>query len=129
MSGYRSSRYRGEGGEQPSLDWLFDGTFPRGIWPTDVDWMVEINSHLLIGEVKSANSSFPDGQRLALRRMSAPSSVTTLMMRPEGEDWMLRVWGAGRLVRAERQTPAQLRAFVEAWGCAADQQPLRAVER
>ncbi|MFT3871097.1 MAG: hypothetical protein QM714_00390 [Nocardioides sp.] len=90
MTGYRCSKFRWDcsmdGCYHESLpDWedICTTVFPRGIYPTDVDGMVEMNGHLLFLEQKGPGVGIDTGQRLAMRHLANLSTkVTVLFMRP-----------------------------------------------
>lgn len=57
--------------------------FPRGIIPTDIDGMVEINGRFLFLEEKSMpGASMSGGQQKALARLSHLPGVTVMVFRP-----------------------------------------------
>lgn len=57
--------------------------FPRGIMPTDIDGMVEINSNFLFIEQKQPGVGLPDGgQGRAMKRLSQLPKVTVVLFRP-----------------------------------------------
>lgn len=87
VTGYRSAAMRHDCGVDgcyqerlPSWDWM-QGCFPRGIRPTDVDGMVEINGRVLFIEQKGCGAPLPNGQRLAMKALSEKDGVTVLFMR------------------------------------------------
>lgn len=103
----------------PSWDWLL-GAFPRGIVPTDIDGLVEINDHLLFLEEKGAGVVSPLGQRLALKALATRARTSVVHWRP-GERTELEVlmfdpdpsgW--------EPATRAELRAWCASWARNAD---------
>jgi hypothetical protein len=89
VTGYRSSYFRhdcaGEAGcyvrTLPSWDDLIE-CFPRGIRPTDVDGMVEINGHVLFLEQKQAGAHLQEGQRRAFLSLAEHDGVTVVVFRP-----------------------------------------------
>ena len=90
MTGYRSEFFRYNCDERscyykqlPKWDDLI-GCFPRGIRPTDVDGMVEINGNFLFLEEKGAGVPLPPGQRSALRKLSRRPGITVAFFRPPG---------------------------------------------
>jgi hypothetical protein len=92
LPGYMSSAYRydcqSSGCYMTSLpSWeRFNECFMRGIQPTDVDGLVEINGHFLFLEEKGAGVPMTQGQRQALRRLADLPSVTVIVFRPLGDD-------------------------------------------
>lgn len=90
MTGFRCSKFRWDcsmnGCYHDSLpDWedICTTVFPRGIYPTDIDGMVEINGHILFIEQKGPGVAIDTGQRLAMRHLANLSpKVTVVFMRP-----------------------------------------------
>jgi len=89
MTGFRHKSFRYDCGQSqncyiqslPSWDFL-DGVFPRGIIPTDIDGMVEVNGHLLFLEEKRAGAGPKTGQLSAFRALSRLPGVKVAMTRP-----------------------------------------------
>lgn len=130
MTGYRSSAFRWDCSRSgcyndnlPSWDYLMSA-FPRGIMPTDVDGMAEVNGHFLFIEQKREGASVPRGQMRALKNLSLLSVKITVLLLKEAED------GSGALkVSAikfgvqrpwEPMSKEQLREKVRAWAVRAD---------
>lgn len=97
MTGYRSKfmRHDCDGGcyydTLPSWDYLIE-CFPRGIRPTDIDGMVEMNGSFLFLEQKGAGVPIQAGQLLAFKRLAELPNVTVVIFRPLGlEDFDLLV--------------------------------------
>lgn len=90
VTGFRCTKFRWDcsmnGCYHESLpDWedICTEVFPRGIYPTDIDGMVEINGHLLFLEQKGPGVGLDTGQRLAMRHLANLSpKVTVVFMRP-----------------------------------------------
>jgi hypothetical protein len=86
MTGFRHKSFRYDCGQSqncyiqslPSWDFL-DGVFPRGIIPTDIDGMVEVNGHLLFLEEKRAGAGPKTGQLSAFRALSRLPGVKVAM--------------------------------------------------
>lgn len=57
-----------------------NGCFPRGIRPTDVDFMVEMSNHFLFGEFEGVDKAQSKGQDLALRRLAARPGSTVFVV-------------------------------------------------
>lgn len=96
MTGYRSEFFRhnceADGcyyQQLPKWDDLI-GLFPRGIRPTDVDGMVEINGNVLFMEEKRKGVAPPLGQLRSLRALSQKDRTTVVLFRP-GESSELEV--------------------------------------
>ena len=68
----------------PSWDDLLD-CFPRGIRPTDIDGMVEINGWVLILDQKEQGKTFEEGQRRAYNALRERPNTTIVGIR-EGVD-------------------------------------------
>jgi hypothetical protein len=88
VTGYRSKFFRHKCCDQgcyveqlPSWDDLIE-VFPRGIRPTDIDGMVEINGSFLFLEEKCAGTNLNPGQRLAMRVLSQFPGITVVFFRP-----------------------------------------------
>lgn len=98
--------------------------FPRGIIPTDVDGMVEINSWFLFIEQKRAGASLPEGQRKALQRLSTTSDRITVVIIREivGEDDLMEVlrYRGGQTSGWKKETHDELRTWMDAWAVHAD---------
>lgn len=132
MTGYRSSFFRhdckGEKGcyiqGLPSWDDII-AVLPRGIRPTDIDGMVEINDHFLFIEEKSAGKPIDAGQAVALKRLSRRERVTILCLRPapcsEVEVLVLRD-GAG--TGWQPRSRQQLLDWISEWARDADTKQL-----
>lgn len=130
MTGYRSKHFRWNCHEKrqcyndtlPSWDYLMEA-FPRGIIPTDVDGMVEINGSFLFIEQKRAGAFIPEGQRMALLRLAALSdNVTVLIIREIADSADMEV---ARLKRSgakwwERMTRDELMVWMKSWATAVD---------
>lgn len=56
--------------------------FPRGIRPTDIDGMVEVDGRFLFMEEKGQGVPLPEGQRVALLRLAKFHDVTVVIFRP-----------------------------------------------
>lgn len=94
MTGYRSQFMRHDCGigvavgncyfdTLPSWDYLID-CFPRGIRPTDIDGMVEMNGSFLFLEQKGEGVPLQTGQLLAFKRLAELPKVTVVIFRPRG---------------------------------------------
>lgn len=88
MTGYSSSYFRYKCDvdncyyeQLPNWDDLI-ACLPRGIRPTDVDGMVEINGHVLFLEEKRAGVAPHEGQRRALWSLSERDNIRTVFFRP-----------------------------------------------
>jgi hypothetical protein len=64
----------------PDWDWVVK-SFRGGVYPTDIDGMVEINGHFLFIEQKKAGAPLPAGQTMALRRLAEQPNTTVLLLR------------------------------------------------
>lgn len=122
MTGYRSRHFRHECtrsgcyiAQLPSWDDLIE-CFPRGIRPTDVDGLVEINGHVLVMEEKAAGKSPDNGQRLALRSLSRLPLVTLLYIRPgRASEMEMNVIDGERVTGFCACTREELRQFLREW--------------
>lgn len=103
MTGFRHKSFRHKCTDKgcyidslPSWDFL-DGAFPRGIIPTDIDGMVEVNGHVLFLEEKRAGTSIKSGQLSAFRALSLLSNVRVALTRPgQVSEMQLLVLDGGR---------------------------------
>ena len=87
MPGYRCRHWRWNCDEKgcytmslPSWDDLLD-CFPRGIRPTDIDGMVEINGWVLIIDQKEPGKTFEEGQRRAYNALRERPNTTVVGIR------------------------------------------------
>lgn len=127
MTGYRSSHFRHDCRTRgcyvqqlPSWDDLIP-CFPRGIRPTDVDGMVEMNGHFLFMEEKSAGKSVDHGQHLALKRLAARSNVTVAFFRPGKTcDLQVLILGDGEPRGWEPFTRDEFRTWLRQWAVRAE---------
>lgn len=92
MTGYRSKFFRHSCDSSgcffqslPSWDEFIE-QFPRGIRPTDVDGLVEINDSFLFLEQKGAGVPLQTGQFLAFKRLASRPRVTVVIFRPAADD-------------------------------------------
>lgn len=97
-------------------DWgCYDGCFPRGIRPTDVDGALEINGRFLFLEAKPSHS-VTAGQMTMFRRLAAlPDATVIIETRPASDtrDWLILDG-----IRAEEWqtiTLEQAREWLEWW--------------
>lgn len=88
MTGYQSEAFRHDCSTRgcyiaglPNWGDLFD-VFPRGIQPTDVDGLVEINGKFLVLEEKHFDADLSNGQRYAFERLAMLGPVTVFVFRP-----------------------------------------------
>lgn len=88
MTGFRCNKLRHDckrdGCYHDQLpDWSdINECFPRSIYPTDIDGMVEINGHILFIEQKSVGASLTKGQIRAFLALSKKPNVTVIAIRP-----------------------------------------------
>ena len=105
-------------------DWgeiLMGAQLPRGIQPSDIDGIVEINNHFLVMERKRANEKTKDGQRYLLEALARQPGFTVLEV-VHGEDGVEEVYNYGSDER-ETTNPGDFIARVEAWAEKADTSP------
>lgn len=127
VTGYMSSKMRHhcirDGcylGALPSWDDILE-CFPRGIRPTDVDGMVEINDHFLFIEEKRSGASLLEGQRQALRRLATRPRVTVLYIRAGvPDDVEILVFGQGPPGGWQPMSRPMLLGWLRAWSVSAD---------
>lgn len=127
MTGYRHSAFRHKCerdgcyiDQLPSWDDIAD-CFPRGIRPTDIDGMVEINGKFLFMEEKRQGAAPESGQRLALKRLSMNPNTTVALFRPAlRSPFELLVFRNGVGSGWEPATRADLLEFFRHWADMAD---------
>jgi hypothetical protein len=105
--------------------WDFDvleGCFPRGITPTDLDGMVEVNGRFLVFETKLPGTEMPEGQERALRALVATGLFTVLFLQGKPgvtdiEGLQVWRWKDGRFEQREIWPPtvSALRRLCERW--------------
>lgn len=105
----------------PSWDWM-RGCFPRGIMPTDIDGMVEINGQILFIEQKRCGVSLSGGQSAAFKSLAKNPNVTVWFIRPTIDPQVFEclVKDGSSSTGWRRQNLAQMRAFLNAWSEAAE---------
>lgn len=128
MSGYGSSYFRHDCTErgcflagQTSWDDLI-ACFPRGIRPTDVDGMVEINGHHLFLEEKRAGQTLENGQRHALAALARKPRTIVVVFRP-GITSELEVLTMPNPKGYQPTSRAGLQHLLRSWAAYADSQP------
>ncbi|WP_288337888.1 hypothetical protein [uncultured Gordonia sp.] len=107
MTGYASNLFRHNCSTKgcyydtlPDWSWMNE-VFPRGIMPTDIDGMVEMNSRFLFIEQKQPGVGLKSGgQGVAMRRLSRLPGVTVVLFRPApgtpgGYEYLFLVDGKG----------------------------------
>jgi hypothetical protein len=127
MTGFKHSTFRHKCPDDgcyinrlPSWDYM-DGCFPRGIIPTDVDGMVEINGSFLFLEEKRANACPPPGQLAALKSLSRLDRVHVALLRPSAvSEMQLLVLRNGCGTGWQDVTREDIRWWLAKWGDAAD---------
>lgn len=144
MSGFRCSRFkypctesRCHYNELPDWEDLAGptaGVFPRGIYPTDVDGMVEVSGHVLFLEEKKLMRPWdrlPEGQRQAFLSLSSRPAVTTAYFRPQYEstsNWELLVFEHGAGSAWQPTSREGLRDWIRDWCERADRNPYRRLD-
>jgi len=102
-----------------------DGCLPRGSSLINADGWAEIGGHFLFVEHKRHTENLSTGQRLALKRLASLAEFTVIVLREEATPgrWRLTDMGTGSCLL--RDAPLEdVRAWVRAWGAAADAHPL-----
>lgn len=94
-------------------DWMFPA-FPRGIIPTDVDGLVEIDGRFLLIEEKRLGAEPDRGQRLALERFSRLKPATVIYFRP-GRDSELEAYLPGYTPGWKPTTRERLVRLMRIW--------------
>jgi len=128
VTGYRSRHFRYDCERRgcyvqslPSWDDLIDECFPRGIRPTDVDGLVEINGHILVLEEKGEGVFLEEGQRKALASLATREDVTVIYMRPKGNQLGVLELGSGK--DWQYVTRAQFKDWLRWWCSNAERAP------
>ena len=128
MTGFKSDALRHECAtvgcyieRLPSWEWM-RGCFPRDIFPTDIDGMVEIAGRVLFVEQKGVGVPLLQGQRIALKRLASKDGVTVLYLREIADttDLEALVIGDGEPQGFQRKTLDELRAWLAAWAVEAE---------
>lgn len=108
---------------EPDLSWL-KGCLPRGIMPSDIDAMVEVNGHFLFIEYKGPGGTLRDGQRLALKRLSGQKNVTVMVIRERshGDLFDHMIWHVDENDRKWREhTRNQVAESIREWARKAEE--------
>ena len=131
MSGYISSDFRHncerDGCLQdraPSFEWMRD-CFPRGIMPSDLDGVVEINGHVLFIEAKGCGGSLiaGSGQARLLRVLSRfPNATVWLIRETEDAGIFECLYRNGETEPSgwERYTVTEMQTWLREWAAHAD---------
>lgn len=104
------------------IDWgeiLFGAELPRGIQPSDIDGIIEINNHFLVMEVKHPREGTKDGQRLLLERLAKRRGFTVIRI-VRGDDGVEEIYNYKTKI-AKSTTPLEFIALVERWASEADE--------
>lgn len=100
-------------------DWgILDGCFPRGIRPSDVDGIVEINGHFLMLEWKPLNGFLTRGQLLMFQNITAgsPKGQVLVIYGDKSEPAEIEIYQRGRWQFRQKCDLAFLRWFCQQWG-------------
>lgn len=104
-------------------DWgILDGCFPRGIKPSDVDGIVEINGWFLMLEWKPLNGFLSTGQRLMFQNITAnaPKGQALIIFGDKDVPSEIELWQRGKRQFRQRCDLAFLSWFCQQWGIFAD---------
>jgi hypothetical protein len=96
------------------------GCFPRGIRPTDVDGMVELNGRFLFLEEKGEDGALQGGQWLALRRLAKVDGVTVVCFRPAGGELDVLVMDGEPDKGWKRRSRDWLKLWIRDWAATAE---------
>lgn len=102
-------------------DWgeiLLGCELPRGIQPSDIDGIIEINDRFLVLEKKRIGEPMLKGQRMLLDRLAHRRGFTVLTL-TVGQDGVEMLTNH-RTGQTERTNPAEFIAKVEKWAQLAD---------
>lgn len=132
MTGYRSERFNHNcetdgcyHAQLPAWDDLIE-SFPPGVYPTDIDGMVELDGHVLFMEQKRAGGSLHGGQRMAFRYLGRLGGVTVVIFRTRAHDNDLDVliFDDGTPQGFQRRTREWLCAWLAQWSANARSNPM-----
>lgn len=94
-------------------DWAcLDGCFDRGISPSDVDGIVEVNGKFLLLETKSPTARLSTGQHRMFNNF--PGTVLVIWGEPEKPEEMMSIFH-GKSQRRNAATLSGVRDFVGRW--------------
>ena len=97
---------------------VFDECFPGQIGFSDVDSIVEINSHFLLMEWKYGDSELPDGQRIMFEKMTQDESWIVVIVNGNAESMevsSIRVISKGRMGQSEESSIGNLKLRCNLW--------------
>jgi hypothetical protein len=100
-------------------DWsILDGCFPRGIRPSDVDGIVELNGFFLMLEWKGADADVSLGQRRLFQNLTggSPKGQVLVIYGAKGEPTEIELYQRGKKQFRQRCDLAFLRWFCQQWG-------------
>lgn len=107
-------------------DWgILDGCFPRGIRPSDVDGIVEINEHVLMLEWKPRLGVLTRGQLLMFRNITrgSPKVQALIVYGDRGQPSEIELWQGGAKRFRQACDIEFLRWFCHSWAVFADSRP------
>lgn len=108
-------------------DWgILDGCFPRGIRPSDVDGVVELNEHLLMLEWKPRNGSLTRGQLLMFQNVTrgSPKVQCLVIYGDLGVPAEIELYQRGKRRFRQACDLEFLRWFCQQWGVFAESRPV-----
>ena len=91
---------------------------PRGIQPSDIDGVIEINHNFLFLECKHPTEKTKRGQRLMLERLAKMRGVTVIRI-IRGDDGVEEIYNYGTR-KTTRTSPVDFIALIEGWAEKAD---------
>lgn len=96
---------------------MLDGVFPRGITPSDVDGVVEINSRFLWLEWKSETKRVPKGQLMMLTRRTqdSPKDTVFIIFGPKYAPTKLQIIRDGKVGKLRNVSIIELRDYCDRW--------------
>ncbi|MGC3982798.1 MAG: hypothetical protein QM808_16225 [Steroidobacteraceae bacterium] len=112
-------------------DWaILDGCFPRGIRPSDVDGIVEINQSVLMLEWKPRMGALTKGQLLLFQNMTSgsPKVQVLVIYGDTGVPGEIELYQHGAIKFRQPCDTSFLRWFCQQWGLFAEKEPTH-VER
>lgn len=103
-------------------DWgILKGCFPRGIEPSDVDGIVEIDGSVLMLEWKPAPGALTKGQRIMFEKITGtcPNVRVLVIYGPKNSPTQIQLFQHGRSRFKQQANVDFLRWYCEEWGALA----------
>lgn len=104
-------------------DWgILKDCFPRGIMPSDVDGIVEVNGYVLMLEWKTPGGALSTGQRIMFESMTRDSKKIRVLVifGPKGEPQHIQLFQNGKARFKQKVDLEFLRWYCEEWALFAE---------